>query len=79
MDKKYYKVTVGKKKCLMDSYSICMVGIRKPSPAEAKEFLKSEMEKWNFDLVFDVEEISPYEAHAFYNMENEEEFPVFGV
>ena len=78
MEKHYYEVEFGNWKNLEDLYSICIVGIRKPTLKEAEEFCKKDMVSMGYEYVNDVEEISGEEAHKFFDMENENDYPVFG-
>ena len=60
-----------------DTYSICIKGNRKPTIKEAAEFCKEDLKIVGYDAVISVDEISHEEAIHFYDMENEEKFPVF--
>ena len=40
-------------------------------------FCKEDMEKMGYKYVVAVREIDSYEAHNFFDMENEKNFPVF--
>lgn len=66
---------------VVGEYSICIRGTRRPSLKEAAEFCKEDMEimsKSYGDLfVVNVAEISKEEAQAFFNMDNEDTFPIF--
>jgi hypothetical protein len=75
---KYYEVEFSKKDDKTDMYSICILGIKKPTIEEAQMFLKKEIEVMGYDYVSDVLEITYEEAHEFFDMEREDEFPVFG-
>jgi hypothetical protein len=59
------------------TYSICIRGIREPSKKEAKEFLEKDMESLGYDTVSFVNETTLEEAKNFYDMENEDKFPIF--
>ena len=59
-------------------YSICIRGRRKPSIKEAEEFCREDMVRSGNNIVVNVAELTPEEAHAFYDMGREDEFPVFG-
>ena len=59
-------------------YSICILGIRKPTFAEAAQFCKSDMEKWGSKYVVNVKRISQLEARTYFDMDREKDFPVFG-
>ena len=58
-------------------YSICIIGERKPTYKEAETFCKKDMEEMGYKYVVAVREIDAYEAHNFFDMENEKNFPVF--
>ena len=75
--KKYYEVEFGTSKDLSDSYSICIIGERKPSIEEAQEFCKTDLQALGYEHVTDVLEISADEAHRFFDMENEATLPIF--
>lgn len=57
--------------------SICIVGTREPSPEEATDFCKGDLEKLGYDFVSNVFPLSDYEAHEFFDMAEEDSFPVF--
>lgn len=59
-------------------YSICIIGKRKPTIKEAEEFCKKDMEQMGYEYVVAVREIDSNEAHMFFDMTQEEKFPVFG-
>ena len=77
MERKYYEIEFGNWKDLSDLYSICIVGTRKPTLKEAEEFCREDMVNMGYEYVNDVDEISVEEAHKFFDMENEDSFPVF--
>lgn len=85
MNIKYYEVEFGKSEELNDDafcdtpdrYSMCILGKRMPTFDEAKEFLKKDMEILGYDEITDILEIDYNEAHEFFNMENENNFPIF--
>lgn len=60
-----------------DHYSICIRGERKPTIKEAEEFCKTDMRLFGYRRVTDVLEITSKEAHDFFDMRNEEQWPVF--
>lgn len=82
---KYYEVEFGKSVELNDDsfcntpdrYSMCILGKRMPTYEEAETFCKKDMELMGYDVVTDVLEIDYDEAHNFFDMENESQFPVF--
>ena len=78
MEKKYFEVLFYDKH---GEYGICIVGKRKPSTEEAAIFLKEDMEKLHYTAknITEINELSKAEAYAFYDMENEHLFPVFGL
>ena len=63
-------------KNIADSYSICIIANHHPSLEEAKEFCKSDMEKFGYEHVISVTTLNYEEAHKFFDMENENEFPI---
>lgn len=75
---KYYEVEFGKRKDETDVFSMCIVGIRKPTIEEAEKFLAEDLEIMGYDHVNEVIEIDFEEAHNFFDMERENNFPVFG-
>ena len=84
MERKYYEVEFGKRSELEDNsfcgtpdrYSMCIIAEHHPSFEEAKEFCKSDMEKWGYDTICAVIEIDYDEAHNFFDMDNEDSFPI---
>lgn len=75
---KYYEVEFGKKADETDVFSMCIVGVRKPTIEEAEKFLVKDLEIMGYDHVNEVLEIDFNEAHKFFDMERENHFPVFG-
>ncbi len=75
---KYYEVEFGKRTDETDVFSMCIVGIRKPTIEEAEKFLAEDLEMMGYDHVTEVLEIDYEEAHKFFDMERENDFPVFG-
>lgn len=70
---KYYEVL------FKDFYGICIKSeIENPTREQVAEFLKDDMEKFNYKLedIDSIDEISLNEAKNFYDMENESNFPV---
>lgn len=83
-DKKYYEIEFDNDtRCRDDTdetvgeYSICIIGKRKPSYKEAEEFCKEDMKITGYKHVVAIREIDAYEAHTFFDMENEDKFPAF--
>ena len=81
MERKYYEVEFGHEefddsKDMADTYSICIIAEHHPSIEEAKEFCKDDMEKFGYEYVIGVTELDYDEAHNFFDMENEDKFPV---
>ena len=58
--------------------SMCVLGYRQPTIEEAKEFWKKDCELYGDETFIDVYEISQGEAYDAYDMERENEFPIFG-
>lgn len=81
MEKKYYEVEFAKYlsnfEDYISDYSICIIGEREPSIEEATEFCKEDLQKLGYDFVSNVFPLSLEEAHKFFDMENEEWFPIF--
>jgi len=61
-----------------NGYGICIRGLKKPSIKEAEEFCKDDMELFESDSVEWVEELSYSEACKYYDMETDDDYPVFG-
>lgn len=59
--------------------SMCVLGYRKPTIEEAKEFWKADCELYDDEELFNVREISKEQAHEEFDMENEANFPIFGA
>ena len=59
------------------TYSICIKGERKPTPAEAEHFCSSDMAMLNLTKCVAVDELTHDEAFMFYDMSRESEFPIF--
>ena len=86
MNRKYYEIEFDNDvRCrefadsdeTIGDYSICIIGKRKPTYEEAEAFCKEDMEKMGYKYVVSVREIDSDEAHNFFDMENEKNFPVF--
>lgn len=58
-------------------YSICIVGTREPSIGEAAKFCAEDLKNLGYDFVSNVLPISKEEAHSFFDMDEEDKFPVF--
>lgn len=58
-------------------YSICILGERQPSIQEAAEFCAADMDIMGYKYVVNVLEIDEEEARTFFDMERENEFPIF--
>lgn len=84
MNKRYFEIEFDNEprgrdwneNCIGD-YSICIIGKRVPSFEEAERFCKSDMEQMGYKYVVGVTEIDATEAHNFFDMEQEDKFPVF--
>lgn len=70
MDNNYYEVVFS------DGYSICILGERQPTVEEANIFCKEDCENMKV-TVTNVIEIDSYEAHTFFDMDDEANFPIF--
>ncbi len=58
---------------------MCIIGTRKPSPEEASEFVKKDLDTlYESNKVIRVDELSKEQAEAFFDMENINRLPVFG-
>lgn len=77
MEKKYYEIEFARHIGDFEDYSICIIGKREPSIEEATEFCKEDLQRLGYDFVSNVFPISCEEAHAFFDMENEDTFPIF--
>lgn len=62
---------------IIGDYSICILGEREPSIQEATEFCALDMKMMGYKYVVNVLEIDQEEARMFFDMERENEFPVF--
>lgn len=60
-----------------DSQFICILGKRKPSIKEAEEFCAEDMKLLGSNTIVNISELTPEEAHAFYDMSNEDSYPIF--
>ena len=58
-------------------YSICILGLSEPTIEEATQFCKDDMELTGYKYVVNVREVNPDEAHKFFDMEHEDDFPIF--
>lgn len=70
---KYYEVL------FTDSYGICIRSeIENPTREQVADFLKPDMEKYHYKIedIESIDDISLEEADGFYDMENEQNFPV---
>lgn len=76
-DIKYYEVEFGKREDKTDVFSMCIVGVRKPTIEEAEKFLAEDLEMMGYDHITEVLEIDYDEAHNFFDMERENQFPIF--
>ena len=81
MNKKYYEVELAHTLLTPetendDTYSICIIAEHYPSIEEATEFCKKDMKKLQYEFVRGITDITKEEAHSFFNMENEESFPI---
>jgi hypothetical protein len=69
----YYEIDFG------HEWSMVIKGIRKPTIEEAEEFCKNDVEKtgWHVIAVGDAETYD--EVAPFFDMSNDDKFPVFGI
>lgn len=56
--------------------SMCVLGYREPTIEEAKEFWKTDCE--NIGELIGIYELTKEEAYHDFDMEREDEFPIFG-
>ena len=84
MERKYYEIEFDNDvRCreytdeTVGDYSICIIGERKPTYEEAENFCKEDMKTMGYKYVVAIREIDSEEAHTFFDMDNEEKFPVF--
>ena len=64
---------------IVGDYSICIIGVRKPTIQEVEQFCKHDMEITGYKYVVNVLEIDREEAHKFFDMENEDKLPIFSI
>ena len=57
---------------------MCVLGYRKPTIEEAKEFWKSDCELYGDEFLADIYKISKEEAYDSFDMTNENSWPIFG-
>ena len=86
MKRKYYEVEISKhdnraKNGKRNETSMCIVGVRKPTVAEAENFLVDDIIRvYKCDHVDTVREITQREAYSAYNMDDvEDTLPIFGM
>lgn len=79
MKYRYFEIELGKWTNFADTLSICVLGKRRPTTKEAAEFIKTDLTNLGYDYVNDIIELSEEEAHLFFDMENENTFPVFAA
>lgn len=73
---KYYEVLFS------DSYGICIKSeVKNPTKEQVALFLKNDMEKYSYKTadIRSIDEISLEEADQFYDMEDEQNFPVLKI
>lgn len=58
--------------------SMCVLGYRKPTIEEAKEFWKTDCEMYGDEALVAIYELTEEEAHTDFDMSRESEFPIFG-
>lgn len=58
--------------------SMCVLGYRKPSIEEAKEFWKEDCELYGDESLIEIHELTYEEAHGAFDMSDEAAFPIFG-
>lgn len=58
--------------------SMCVLGYRKPTIEEAKEFWKTDCELYEDETLVAIYELTEDEAHTDFDMSRESEFPIFG-
>lgn len=74
---KYFEICISPEgEDSLDSYWICIKGVREPSLEEAEAFLTTLEAK---ERVIDVVEIDEADALVDYNFDNETDWPVFGL
>lgn len=81
--RKYYEIEFDNDKRSRDTdgdlvgeYSICIIAEHEPTYTEAENFCRADMEKAGYKYVVSIHEIDLIEAHHFYDMENEDKYPV---
>lgn len=60
-----------------DGFSICIIGYDEPTPEDATDFCSLDLKTFKYDFVSNVFEKTKDEAGEEFNLENEENFPVF--
>ena len=74
----YYECEFGFDKPEKGTYSICIKGLRKPTPEEAEAFCRRDMANLGLVKCLAVDEIDHDNAVLSYDMDNEDNFPIFG-
>lgn len=59
-------------------YSMCIKAMHEPTKEEVKEFLAEDMKELGYTEIDAIIETTLEDAKNFYDMENEENFPVLG-
>lgn len=81
MERKYYEIELGHAPFTPetendDTYSICIIAEHSPSIEEATKFCNEDMKKFGYEFVRGITDISYEEAHNFFDMSNEIDFPI---
>lgn len=63
---------------LRHTSSMCVLGYRKPTIEEAKEFWKKDCELYGDETLVAIYELTEDEAYTDFDMSRENEFPIFG-
>lgn len=58
--------------------AICIKANREPTLVEATIFCMKDIKAMGFTQVTEISELTKEEAYHFYDMSNEENFPIFG-
>lgn len=61
---------------LKHTSSMCVLGYRKPTIEEAKEFWKKDI--YEDETLINIYELTEEEAHENFDMSRESEYPIFG-
>lgn len=78
----YYEIELGtydENNVPNEKTTICIRALRKPTSIELKEFVSEDLEKFECEYATFLWELPKHEAYDQFDMENEADFPIFGV